>query len=345
MKTLYYVIAVISITITSTRGQSDNPSTHQNGALVNDERCGSQPSIEEAVPFTSYPKGVQRVDPGEYPWVVMLSIENLAHFVGESPYTTCMGSIISKRFVLTASSCFSLYGTENTSPRPRSIIISAGEIDLSTTPHCDDDTSCPLNVYIGESVKYYRDNGPAEGGKNIALVKTTQTIFFHGYVGPICVDYGETLRKEFNGRFGIRVSGWGVSNTDYQQNNKLMVFGDLDIVPSTWSALPDFLPDSFKSQETDESYFLIQTLNETSHKSDTGGPVMVNFRRKGSKHHRYYLYGVFSFETAFAIVAKAEALDVAAKVRYHLKWILDNMYLKDFKLPDKILKLISGNDY
>nr|APA33895.1 seminal fluid protein [Nilaparvata lugens] len=316
MKTLFYVIAVISMTITSTKGQSDNPSTHQNGALVNDERCGSQPSIEEAVPFTSYPKGVQRVEPGEYPWVVMLSIENVAHFVGESPYTTCMGSIISKRFVLTASSCFSLYGTENNSPRPRSIIISAGEIDLSTTPHCDDYTSCPLNVYIGESVKYYRDNGPAEGGKNIALVKTTQPIFFHDTVLPICLQHDALLYpSNFWGEIGIRVTA---SDQNLQQ-----VGGHILSEEENTKLHESHLPGDMHSEDVNSVFGIGGTAAEVYHDSDIGGPLMIK-KPIDNVPPRFYLYGIRSFKAETAVPPYASTF-VYTKVSHYLEWILDNI--------------------
>ncbi|XP_039282592.1 melanization protease 1-like [Nilaparvata lugens] len=338
MKILIHLAAVI-LYINLVEGDFD-PTLHANYKQLNEAECGTNPGDELRPFIVQIPRNKREARLGEFPWVVLISL----HYPDVQESHKCMGTIIARRFILTASSCFAGYGNEEISLN--SVFVVAGEWDLSTDPDCEEWGCAPKSTFYQiDKISFLHTNAPAQNGKNLALLRTRLPINFNGYVGPICVDYGETLRREFNGRFGIRVSGWGVSNTDYQQNNKLMVFGDLDIVPSTWSALPDFLPDSFKSQETDESYFLIQTLNETSHKSDTGGPVMVNFRRKGSKHHRYYLYGVFSFETAFAIVAKAEALDVAAKVRYHLKWILDNMYLKDFKLPDKILKLISGSDY
>nr|AID60314.1 hemolymph protease 2 [Nilaparvata lugens] len=283
-----------------------DPTLHANYKQLNEAECGTNPGDELRPFIVQIPRNKREARLGEFPWVVLISL----HYPDVQESHKCMGTIIARRFILTASSCFAGYGNEEISLN--SVFVVAGEWDLSTDPDCEEWGCAPKSTFYQiDKISFLHTNAPAQNGKNLALLRTRLPINFN----------------------------------DYQQNNKLMVFGDLDIVPSTWSALPDFLPESFKSQETDESYFLIQTLNETSHKSDTGGPVMVNFRRKGSKHHRYYLYGVFSFETAFAIVAKAEALDVAAKVRYHLKWILDNMYLKDFKLPDKILKLISGDDH
>ncbi|XP_039282603.1 uncharacterized protein LOC120350993 [Nilaparvata lugens] len=167
-----------------------------------------------------------------------------------------------------------------------SIIISAGEIDLSTTPHCDDETSCPLNVYIGESVKYYRDNGPAEGGKNIALVKTTQPIFFHD----------QNLQQ---------VGGHILSE---EENTKLH---------------ESHLPGDMHSEDVNSVFGIGGTADEVYHDSDIGGPLMIK-KPIDNVPPRFYLYGIRSFKAETAVPPYASTF-VYTKVSHYLEWILDNI--------------------
>nr|AID60290.1 easter-6 [Nilaparvata lugens]APA33889.1 seminal fluid protein [Nilaparvata lugens] len=328
MKILSYAITVISINLV--KGLIINPRFHDNWHLVNPLNCGTQPHLQakintedstltDYIPLDQFRRDAKQ---GEYPWVVLISIQIRGTPEKKAVKDNCMGSIITKRFILTASSCFTVYPVE-----PRSVKIRVGSVDTVTDTSCDSEEKCSPDkaVYHAESVVLYNTNSPAEDGENIALVKTSRDIIFNDNVLPICLEHGELLEQDYAGEEGVRVSGWGTNSEDGNYYSKLQHAAVPVFTQEENDKVYNHLPSTFTGVETYESYFCAGgPAGESQLDNDVGGPFVLKRLVPEDGPARYYLYGILSFKASIHFPSHG-SVDVYTKVRNYFEWILDNI--------------------
>ncbi|XP_039282582.1 CLIP domain-containing serine protease 14D isoform X2 [Nilaparvata lugens] len=329
MKTLLCFIAVLSIT--GTQGQDDNPTSALNGFLVNDERCGTQPAIQPDPSYTPYPDKLQLVEKGEFPWLVWVSIQDpepktFDPLNGED-FTRCMGTIIARRYVLTASSCLANYAALGKNPEELSgAVVGAGFLD-PTAPWSCKNGECPENIYLARSALTMDDFGAADKANNIALIVTAKDIVFNDYVLPICMLHDELLySQKFWGERGVRVTGWGHKNEESRRHNRLMQ-APAEIFTEEENKIfhRNHLPDSMRSKEVYYSFFGVGgNEDEVYTDEDIGGPFMIKKLIEYSDSPRYYLLGIRSFKAEESLPPHHSTF-VYTRVGYHQKWILDHL--------------------
>ncbi|KAL4648196.1 complement factor B [Arapaima gigas] len=106
----------------------------------------------------------------KFPWLAKISVTR------EAADSTCIGSLISSRFVVTAAHCFKLEDTENfqkikvyvDSPRAYKV--------KKLTPHPKYDNQAKKNMGISEFYDY-----------DVALIELEKDVPFTAYVRPICI--------------------------------------------------------------------------------------------------------------------------------------------------------------
>nr|AID60294.1 easter-10 [Nilaparvata lugens] len=349
MKTLCYIIAVTFI-----KWIQGQPPEEQDilTPLFHPEICGLQPAIQTD-PFTNYVKEREVVHRGEYPWVVFLEVGHPDWGIGKF---TCKGSIISKRFVLTAARCLmpyrelvnrtnesiaglhlsneftvdpSMYFSVNFTRSPN-VVVRAGETNLKDVITSCDEMNCPPNVYLSKSVVWYFDDEPPEEGHDVALVETTKDIVFNDYVLPICLQplvaaYNQLYKRDYLGERGIRVTGWGIPSSNDQFYFKLQkvpghIFTEEEIVEFYYK----YMTLSFRDVESYVSFFGVGDLSDgLHHDSDIGSPFIIKKMWEWGRT-RYYLYGVYSF-MANVSLPPYETTFVYSRVSHYLDWILENV--------------------
>lgn len=154
----------------------------------------------------------------EYPWQVSLQKRgknNLKHF--------CGGSIISKRFVLTAAHCINTYRKES----PSFTVKGGGNGDryrLRALPKVSE-------IYIHENYINDLDNGILKN--DIGLVQFSDDISFDETIVPINlpyenIDFDNILNNEL---YNIVTSGWGRLGSGKNLPRQLQVLEDVKLFP------------------------------------------------------------------------------------------------------------------
>lgn len=154
-------------------------SNHRNLRLVNSANCGS--AAGEKV------FGGKKTDASDYPWMALIAYKQSN---GSSEFR-CGGTLISKRYVLTAAHCVTGLEAEVR------LGVRLGEHDLSTDPHCeydgeDEDPGCPRKYdFEVESFVPHKEYSRSKLQNDIALIRLSTDVDFRPVnVRPICLPIG-----------------------------------------------------------------------------------------------------------------------------------------------------------
>jgi len=163
--------------------------------LKNDQECGQVP--------VNYPRivGGSQALRGTLPWQV--TIQTISRPRSEFRHH-CGGTIIGRRWILTAAHCFNKLGTSLTI---KDLIVIAGVHDLDGI---DDNPEPPIQSIKIERVfihPRYRKVIPPPN--DIALLKLSQDLRFDGYKQPACLPKLANENYDYAPGSIVKVSGWG----------------------------------------------------------------------------------------------------------------------------------------
>lgn len=144
----------------------------------------------------------------EFPW--------MAHLMYKSDEYQCGGSLISKRYVLTAAQC-----VYNFKP----LQVRLGEYDLSHDKDCsrNDDSDCapPVQDVDIETIiphqKYNNDNKQ----NDIALLRLARDVTFEDHIQPICLPVAQNLRMMKLQQY--IVTGFGITDVNDPKTSTLLM--------------------------------------------------------------------------------------------------------------------------
>ncbi|XP_078036062.1 melanization protease 1-like isoform X2 [Augochlora pura] len=196
---------------TTNAPEPPNVLNHPNLRLINEEFCG--PATTPKI-FGGNKTGVL-----EFPWMALLAYETGS----DVPEFKCGGSLINKRYVLTAAHCVTRLPSGT-----RLIGVRIGEHDLSTERDCDKDEDGLESVCAEryqdfglESVHFHPDYMPRLAQNDIALLRLNGDADFRPKnVRPIClpVGFNSTLPRK-----KVVVTGWGMTETGMRSQALLQV--------------------------------------------------------------------------------------------------------------------------
>ncbi|KAF0311947.1 Brachyurin [Amphibalanus amphitrite] len=272
-----------------------------------DEGCGlAGPGVQARV------FGGEDALPGSYPWVVYL--------VSDSPKSTtkttyCTGSLISRRWVLTAAHCVD-YAVTTT--------ISMGYLDVSK------ETNLTLKMESNDyRVHPYWTRLAKE--HDVALVRLPRDVTWTEHVRPICLP----RRSEVGNTFveaRAEICGWGKTYNDQKGGSFVLQRAEVPIrsncdcmasFPINMTPLKICCHGRFHSPCQGDSGGVcpvsfadpLSALRATR-AGDSGGPLQLR------RHGRYTLLGVSSFTSAQGCDVGMPA--IYTRVTAYLDWIEDN---------------------
>lgn len=230
----------------------------------------------------------------------------------------CGGSIINKKFILTAAHCFQ--GGE-LSDNPKDYKVVVGGVDLASPE--------PLKrEYFLSKIITHKSFVPAEDASeeiglvaydnDIALLAVRGQIMYNRHTKPVCLDLVE--QHQFTDEEALcKVSGWGYLQEDAIKTSRKLQFAIMPLASKKscdgfaskhWISLTENM---FCSGHG-ESGKAIDACN-----GDSGGPLSCVHR---SLRRRYKQVGIVSFGQG---CARRGTYGVFTKISNYKKWIVETM--------------------
>ncbi|XP_076234951.1 ovochymase [Calliopsis andreniformis] len=277
---------------------------HPNLRLINSDICG--PASETKI------FGGNKTDIFDFPWMALLGYTDERY--GEMMFR-CGGTIINKRYVLTAAHCV-------TGPLIKGYTLSTvriGEHDLNSERDCNrDENGVELACTEGyqdfgiENVLPHEEYSQETVRNDIALIRLDRDMNFRPKnIKPICLPVEPAYRM-----FGkkVTVTGWGMTERGTRSDKLLQI------------QIPQVsMEDCVKIYRPLNVRLWYKHLcaggepNVDSCSGDSGGPLQA--RAFYQNNLKFVQYGIVSFGIKFCGTNPA----VYTKVIYYMDWILDNI--------------------
>lgn len=211
----------------------------------------------------------------------------------------CGGTILSRRFILTAAHCVH-FGYR----RPLSIDVRYNSTYLEEGPIASAKDVIPHPRFSMTTV-----------ANDIALVKLTKPLRFDKFVKPICLPMRrlELVNKK------AYASGWGKLSEGGKSTDRLR-YVETKFLPFRKCA-PSFNPWVQQDVFTGAQVICTKTNGKGVCQGDSGGPVVI--WRKGLR--RYFQVGVISFSVG---CSKDGHPNVHTRVSYFVPWIRNMMWIR-----------------
>ncbi|XP_058449125.1 melanization protease 1-like [Malaya genurostris] len=254
--------------------------------------------------------GGERTGITDFPWTARIQHYDERH----SDYAFhCGGSLINRRYVLTAAHCISGI--------PASWTISAvrlGEWDVFTDPECkngDDDCYDPVqDIKVEKAIVHEKFiNTRLQVHNDIALLRMVREARLSQTVAPICLPLDERFAKRRYEGLRMLVAGWGQTELEGSSRYKLVV-GVNGV--SEQHCRRQYLTANIN----DKQICAGEEAGKDSCKGDSGGPLMDVVVVGSEVVH--YIAGVVSFGKQCGMKGVP---GVYTKVNRFSDWILKNL--------------------
>ncbi|CAG7722895.1 unnamed protein product [Allacma fusca] len=262
----------------------ENPSyrNHPNfNYLPTFEDCGNVGSTDNIV-------GGRDAMHGGHPWMVRIGYRNTE--TNEIEFY-CSGTVISRRYILTAAHC-----SEEIDPEYIPEIIRVGEHNTTTDRDCSEYGCSEAQDYLIEEISAHPAYSPDDKFNDIGLIRVSTDIDFSTrYVRPICLAFkneynvARVFPSNFNGRKGL-VAGWGRTKWNRAEGSTTLQEVFLPML-SNEECQSKY---STRAKITDKQMCAGGIRGKDSCGGDSGGPFIlpINTGRSGLK---FFQLGVVSF--------------------------------------------------
>lgn len=274
---------------------STDYSRHPSARLLSESNCGKIP--DDRIAFGN------DTALAEFPWVVQLQYDT-----SQGLEARCGGTLISKRYVLTAAHCV-------TRIRDPVVSVRLGEHDTSKDPDCDEiECMPPVQDIPIEEIKFHPQFNQPRFSNDIAVLRLRYDAdLTRDSIRPICLPITKALQNAPLNR--VVIAGWGL--TEEKKAAVIMQKATIAIVPNEDCQM------LYKrtTQITGAQICAGGEKGVDSCKGDSGGPLFFTGSVKGI---RYVQYGVVS--AGIGDCGDIETIPgVYARVSFYMKWILDQM--------------------
>ncbi|XP_076348415.1 venom protease-like [Tachypleus tridentatus] len=230
---------------------------------------------------------------GEFPWVVSIRF-NREHF--------CGGTILDKRWVLTAAHCVQLYS-------PRHFVVRVGEFDLS-----QEEDHKTEDIRVQQIIVHPDFSLPRRYYNDIAILKLAKDITFTDYIRPVCLP---DTSSSFIGQDGT-VIGWGFQADPEEGGERAKRLQKVEVPVMDVTQCQNWYHEAGKLVTLQNGQMCAGFKNggQDSCKGDSGGPLLV---KEGDK---FVIIGVVS---AGIGCAKPLLPGLYTQVTSYIVWILQHI--------------------
>ncbi|XP_038207050.1 CLIP domain-containing serine protease 2-like [Zerene cesonia] len=246
----------------------------------------------------------------EFPWMALISYNTRFGLQFK-----CSGSIINKRYILTAAHC--VQGEDIAGVR-------LGEFDVRYRTDCmgqDPNLICETHLQdVGVEEKIIHENYQTLPWVNndIALLRLWEDIDFnHQNVGPICLPVTETLKNTSLSGKKATVAGWGLTETGRESSVLLKVQIH---IKSKQTCLSFYNRRANENEDRTQNQLCAGDLNKDSCNGDSGGPLMLE--QLYNDVDRFIQFGVVSHGPK---KCGSSFPGVYTDVRNYVDWILEKI--------------------
>ncbi|XP_063216365.1 CLIP domain-containing serine protease B4-like [Bacillus rossius redtenbacheri] len=245
----------------------------------------------------------------EYPWMALL-----AYDTWRGIQFRCGGTVINKRYILTAAHCIT-----NLPPSQKLVGVRLGEHDMSKELDCVDDLEgqiCapPYQNFTIEEVIPHPQFSKSKLQNDIGLIRLSRDADFStDSVKPICLPIGEPQRETLEGKKLI-ITGWGATETGLASD--VLLWTTVAVVP-----LDKCAAIYQRAVPISEAQICAGGAARDSCGGDSGGPLMYVGDVDGEV--RRMQFGVVSFGPKRCGTAGQPG--VYTRVGAYMDWILASM--------------------
>ncbi|XP_031353249.1 phenoloxidase-activating factor 3-like [Photinus pyralis] len=270
------------------------PTLSETDLLASRTYCGLQHSDD-------YVKDNPGISLDEFPWITQLLYD-------EDKSVKCVGSLINRRYVLTAAQCMN--------PRDGEITgIRLGDYDITSDKDCVNETrfgeecSDPAEEFGIEELIPHPGYRARTAVNDIGLIRLSKNVDYSEYIRPICLPAATSLYLKDG--VALAVSGWGFTQFGGESAKiKKKVSAQLlplDTCRGVYNNTRQLITTNHLCVSEDKTTFTCQ--------GDAGGPLMLSVK------NQWEGVGVVSFGT----YCGAEYPAVYTKVSSYLDWIRQNV--------------------
>ncbi|XP_072390786.1 serine protease grass-like [Diabrotica undecimpunctata] len=283
-----------------------NVSNHKNLYLI-PPNCG-QLDLQNRI------RNGQNADLNEFPWMALLRYRS-----GAGSEFRCGGSIINKRYILTAAHCLLNLQTQLLDVR-------VGEYNTSSSIDCISDIygkkKCIMdpiqNVAIEEIIPHPEFNSKTIEN-DIGLLRVANINLVAENARPVCLPLDDNRLDTAIKR--VTVTGWGF--TDDVSERKADVLQKVDLSVVDIGACREAYSKNSKARLTYKQLCAGGgNKNKDACAGDSGGPLQV--AKLIVDEPRYIQYGIVSFGTQLC-GSHEDIPGVYTRVAHYMDWILDNI--------------------
>ncbi|XP_017046484.1 spaetzle-processing enzyme-like [Drosophila ficusphila] len=209
-----------------------------------------------------------------YPWMAMLLYQ---HPRDQATFYTqeCAGSLINKRYVVTAAHCIN-------PGRLLLKMVRLGEHNISTAIDCVNNECAPPHLDIAIKEKIIHEGYDSQSLRNdIALLRLEYPIYYSNAIKPICVIPSYDFNNHFFINESMTVAGWGVTQTGRRS----------DVLRRTTVKGRDSTKCTQPFRES--TLCALSTDGTDTTRGDSGGPLMA--RMGNPINESVYLAGITSY--------------------------------------------------